>query len=85
MTQKRLRNKFLEETEELKELYNTKRNLCVFLPKIKKGYFSRLDDMIFNDNRKFWKSVSPLFSEKVFDKEHINLLMCEKKQARRDM
>ena len=55
-----------------KELYNKKRNLCVTLAcKAERNYFADLDSRILNDNRKFWKTVNPLFSEMTYQKEFI--------------
>lgn len=56
-------------------MQQTKKSLCWFLPKTKKGLFFRLDHMILNDLEKFWELVSPLFSENAFYKERINLLI----------
>ena len=66
----RLRNKFLKnKTEESKQLYNKQRNLCVtLLRQAKRNYFADLDNRILKDNRKFWKIVNPLFSEKSIPK-----------------
>ena len=44
-----------------------------FLRKTKINYYLQLDNKIVTDNRKFWKEVSPLFSEKTFRKESIIL------------
>ena len=72
----RLRNKFLEtKTEETEQLYNKQRNLCVtLLRKAKRNHFSELDNKILKDNRKFWKTVNPLFSEKAYQKESITII-----------
>ena len=35
------------------------------------NYYAQLDNKIVTDNRKFWKAVSPLFSEKTIRKEFI--------------
>ena len=41
------------------------RNLCVtLLRKAKRQYFSNLEPKLITDNKKFWKSVKPLFSDK---------------------
>ena len=66
----RLRNKFLKtRTEESKQIYNKQRNLCVtLLRKDKRNYFAELDIRILKNNRKFWKTVNPLFSEKGYQK-----------------
>ena len=63
-------NKFLKtKTEEPKQLYNKQRNLWVtLLRKAKRNYFAELDNRIPKGNRKFWKTVNPLFSEKACPK-----------------
>ena len=43
------------------------------LRKTKRNYYAHLDNKIVTDNRKFWKAVSSLFSEKTFRKESITL------------
>ena len=80
MVRSRLRNNFLKnKTEESKKLYNKQRNLCVsLLRKTKRAYFSQLDIKIVNDNRKFWKTINPLFSEKAYRKESISLIENDK-------
>ena len=76
MRRSRLRNKFLRErTKESKVAYNKQRNICVsLLRKSKIDYFANLDTKIMKDNRKFWKTVNPLFSEKSYSKESISLI-----------
>ena len=71
----KVRNKYLRKrTNEAKSLYNKQRNLCVsILRKNKRDYFGNLNNKIVTDNRKFWKTISPLFSEKVFHRECITL------------
>ena len=71
-----LRSKFLKtKTEESKQQCNKQGNLCVtLLRKAKRNYFSELDNRILKDNRKFWKTVNPLFSEKVYQKESITII-----------
>ena len=75
MKRSKLRNKYLRErTNEAKSLYNKQRNLCVsILRKNKRDYFGNLNNKIVTDNRKFWKTISPLFSEKAFHRECITL------------
>ena len=49
----------------LKRAYNTQRNLCVSLVrKAKKEYFDNLDLRNLTDNKKFWRTVKPLFTDK---------------------
>ena len=43
------------------------------LRKNKRDYFGNLNNKIVTDNRKFWKTISPLFSEKAFHRECITL------------
>ena len=76
MNRSRLRNKFLRErTNESKIAYSKQRNICVsLLRKTKRDYFANLDTKIMKDNRKFWKTVNPLFSEKSHRKESISLI-----------
>ena len=76
MDRSRLRNKFLRErTKESKIAYNKQRNICVsLLRKTKRDYFANLDTKIMKDNRKFWKTVNPLFSEKSYSKESISII-----------
>ena len=44
-----------------------------FLRKTKRNYYAQLDNKTVTDDRKVWKAVSPLFSEKTFCKESIIL------------
>ena len=75
MKRSKLRNKYLRErTNEAKSLYIKQRNICVsFLRINKRDYFGNLNNKIVTDNRKFWKTISPLFSEKAFHRECITL------------
>ena len=41
--------------------------------KTERGYFKQLNNKVVFDNRKFWQTISPLFSEKVFCKETVVL------------
>ena len=71
-----LRNKFLKNrTESNRVSYDKQRNFCVsLLRKAKKDYYGNLNekDAIYNKN--FWKTVKPLFSDKVKPSEKITLL-----------
>ena len=74
-------------------MQHTKKSLCRFVPKIKKGLFFRLDHLILSDLGKFWKLVGLVFSENTFYKERTNLLISKdyiskhylRKKANRDM
>ena len=66
MTRSRLRNKyFSDRANENKVRYNKQRNYCEnLLRKSKRDYYNNLDVKLVIDNKKFWKTVKPLFSEK---------------------
>ena len=76
----RLRNSFLrKKTEETRKLHVKQRNKCVsLLKKAKKEYYQSLDEGNVIDNKKFWKTVKPLFSDKSVSTEKINLTENEK-------
>ena len=76
MTRSRLRNKYLKEKSvESKIAYDKQRNYCLnLLRRIEKNYFANINISSINDNKKFWKTVNPLFSDKIFHKETINLV-----------
>ena len=75
MTRSRLHNKYLEEkSSNSKIAYDKQRNYCVnLLRRTKKKYFANINISPITDNRKFWKTVEPLFSNEISDKETINL------------
>ena len=75
MNRSKLRNKFLKtRNEESRRRFNRQRNLCVsLLRKTKRRFFGKLNHKVVSDDRKFWKTVGPLFSEKAFHKESIIL------------
>ena len=76
MTRSRLRNKFIRNPiHENKVNYTRYRNYCTGLfRKEKKLFYNNLDTNLITDNRKFWKTVKPLFSEKHFSNNKITLL-----------
>ena len=78
MHRSRLKNKFNKNsTNKNRELYKKQRNYCVsLLKKEKKNYYNNLDLKIFEDNRKFWQSVKPLFSDKQ-DIKNRNIIIIE--------
>ena len=80
MKRSRLRNNFLrKKTEETRKLYVKQRNKCVsLLKKAKKEYYQNLDEKNVIDNKKFWKTVKPLLSDKSVSREKINLTENEK-------
>ena len=75
MTRSRLLNKYLKEKNaDSKIAYDKQRNYCVnLLRKTKKKYFANINISSISDNKKFSKTVKPLFSDKISHKETINL------------
>ena len=76
MDRSRLRNKFLKtRSNEDKKTYDTQRNYCLTLVrKPKKDYYNNLDHENVTDNKAFWKSIKPFFSEKGSTHEIITLV-----------
>ena len=76
MHRTRLFNKYnKEKTNENFEAYKRQRNKCVkILRKAKFNYFKKLDLKNLTDNRKFWKTVKPVFTGKVQVSQHITLI-----------
>ena len=72
----RLKNKFIKyRCEGNKRPYNAQRNLCVSLVrKAKKYYFDNLDLRNVTDNKTSWKTVKPLFTDKVMNHDKIILV-----------
>ena len=66
MNRSRLRNRFLKNPTIInKTIYNKHRNYCVNLfRREKRKYFDNLDLKMLTDNKKFWKLIKPLFSDK---------------------
>ena len=75
MKKSKLRNKFLISGNfSDRKKYTSQRNLCKKLLKnTKRTYFNNLDIRKVTDNRTFWKTVVPLFSNKFSKSEKINL------------
>ena len=76
MNRSRLRNKYLRNrTEENRIAYKKERNASVKLFRSeKKQYYSNLKTNEINDNKKFWKTVGPLFSDKTQTSDTITLV-----------
>ena len=54
--------------------YRKQHSLCVtLLRKAKKQYFLNLAPKLITNNKPFWKSVKPLFSDKITIKKIVNL------------
>ena len=66
MLRSRLRNKYNEErTAENWNNFRKQRNSCVKLfRKEKRNYYNSLDISLVTDNKKFWKTVKPFFSDR---------------------
>ena len=75
MVRSRLKHKYNEvKSEENRLNYNIQRNKCtLLLRKAKKNYFNNLKPSVIRDNKKFWKIIKPLFSEKYFNRENVTL------------
>ena len=57
------------------ENHKMKRNLCVkILRQNKRSYYAQLDPKVVSDNKRFWKTVIPLFSNKIQSSSCITLL-----------
>ena len=76
MLRSRLRNIFNKnKTDSAKAAYKKQRNICTSLfRKAKSDYYSYLNTNSITDNKKFWKTVKPLFSEKVISAESITIV-----------
>ena len=72
----KLRNIFLKNrTEEIKNRYTKQRNLCVtLLRKTKREYFNNLNEKNICNNKKFWRVVKPLLSNKIISNEKITIV-----------
>ena len=79
MRRSQLRSKYLKKRSETNRLaYAKQRNFCVsLLRKTKKDYYANLNEKDIADNKKFWQTVKPLFSDKVKSKEKITLVQGE--------
>ena len=83
MKRSRLRNKFLNTKSDIdRKAYNKQRNLCVSLIRQgKKDFFNNISTRDITDNKIFWKTVKPLFTDKIQTKFKITLI--EKKVVSR--
>ena len=76
MKRSRLRNKFLNTKSDIdRKAYNKQRNLCVSLiRREKKNFFNNISTRDITDNKTFWKTVKPLFTDKIQIKSKITLI-----------
>ena len=79
MVRSKLKNKYNKiRTEENWGSYQKQRNFCVnLLRKTKKYYFNDLDIKNITDNKAFWKTIKPYFSNKGLNSS--SLILSEKK------
>ena len=76
MTRTRLKNKYIKSPSADNNLaYKTQRNYCTkLLRKRKCEYYSNLDTKLITDNKTFWNTVKPLFSNKMNTSHKITLI-----------
>ena len=76
MKRSRLRNKFLNTKSDIdRKAYNKQRNFCVSLIRSeKKNFFSNINTSDITDNKTFWKTVKPFFTDKIKTKSKITLI-----------
>ena len=76
MLRSRLRNIFLKEKSlESKKAYNKQRNICVkMVKKAKEAHHQNISLSEITEHKMFWKTVSPLFGNKVKTNQKINLI-----------
>ena len=72
----RFRNKFLNTKSDIdRKAYNKQCNLCVSLIRSeKKNFFSNINTSDITDNKTFWKTVKPFFTDKIKTKSKITLI-----------
>ena len=72
MKRSRLRNKFLNTKSDIdRKAYNKQRNLCVSLIRWeKKNFFNNINTRDITNNKTFWKTVKPLFTDKIQTKSN---------------
>ena len=64
----------MDKTDEARTKYRKQRNICVhLLRRAKRNYYNDLDLSNVMDNRKFWKTIRPLFANKIKVKNKITL------------
>ena len=80
MTRSRLNNCFNKtRSDENWTLYKTQRNFCTkLLRKTKKDYFSKVNPKFASDNKNFWQTIKPYFSDKA---NFSNKIMFQKNTA----
>ena len=80
MKRSRLTNNFLNTKNDIdRKAYNEQRNLWVILIMSEKNFFSNINTSDITDNKIFWKTVKPYFTDKIKTKSKITLI--EKKNC----
>ena len=76
MTRSRLKRIFNSNPSEInKYIYKQQINFCVNLTRrVKKNYYTNIDINNVNDNKTFWDTIKPCFSDKNITKKKINLI-----------
>ena len=76
MHRKKLRNRYIKRrTEENLKAFKKQRNFCVkLLRRTKSDYYRNLDLGDLTDNRKFWKTVKPVFSNEIQTSSSVTLI-----------
>ena len=76
MLRSTLKNKFnIEKTEIANINFKTQRVICTnMLRKAKRAYYKKLNPSLVSDNKRFWKTVRPSFSEKLNSNHNITLI-----------
>ena len=76
MKRSRLRNKFLNTKSDIdRKAYNKQRNLCASLIRSeKKNFCSNINTSDITDNKTFWKTVKPFYTDKIKTKSKITLI-----------
>ena len=80
MTRTRLLNKYRKDNSAGNLFaYKRKRNFCVkLLRKSKKDFYNNLNVKRITDNRKFWQTIKPNFTDKTLKDEKISLVVGDK-------
>ena len=76
MKRSQLRNRFLSTKRDIdRKAYNKQHKLSVSLIRWgKKNFFNNINTCDITDNKTFWKTIKPLFTDKVQTKSKITLI-----------
>ena len=74
VSRSRLRNKYLKNrNKESTAIYVKQRNCVSLLRKSKKKYYENLDERNLMDDKLFWKTIKPSFSDEIVTRNRIHL------------